>query len=295
MMVSIKSIFTYLNLPDTEIEDLWIEEYASQAMDALHVSQSYDHKVCVLTVENHRVNLPSDLRYIEAITYQYQSPTANQVTKITESISNSTEVTIEDNGTQTTTNITTKSITTPGEIGNNQDHVLRIQHQGVLNNYQVWLSSDMYRNNFKLMKLANRAFASNYHCDNCPNFECISEHTYSITPQKTLQTSLVDGNICIAYMAKAKDECGDLLIPDDVDFKIAIAAYVKMRYAEDKMFRHEENMYRLYYQFKKEWELLSAKVRGKFIIKGIDEDGLVQAHKPLINVIRNSSNFDNQY
>lgn len=291
-MTSIQSVFAYLNLPDTEIDDKWAEEYMSQALDSIGIQQGYEEKVCLLTVSNHRVQLPSDLMFIQAVTYQFREPDEQEITKLTESLSKTTTVTEEEDGTQTITNTLTQLITTPGDT-QNQSHILRIQHQGVLNNYQVWMDSDLYTSNYKLMKLTNRAFSANYHCDDCPNFECSSEHTYSITPTRTLQTSLETGNICISYLTRPKNEFGSIMIPDDVDFKMALAAYVKMRYCEEKMFMHENNMSRLYGQFKHEWEALSAKVRGKFIMKAVDEEGLRQAHKPTLNVIRNPRAFDN--
>lgn len=294
MMTSIKSIYTYINLPDTEVDDKWIEEYASQGVQLIGVRDSFEQKVCIMNVSNHRASLPSDLRLIEAVSYQYEPATQEQVTKLTESLSNNTTVTVEDDGTQTVTNTLTTMFTTPGEVTSNQEHVLRIQHQGMINNYQLWMDSDIYKGTFKLMKLANRAFSQNYHCTNCPNFDCTSEHTYSITPSGSFQTSLQDGNVCIAYLAQPTNCDGDWLIPDDPDYKSALAAYVQMRYANEKMWLHEENMFRLYYQFKSEWEKLSAKVRGKFIMKSIDEEGLVAAHKPLTNVIRGPQVFDNE-
>lgn len=292
MMTSIQSVFTYLHLPDTEIDDKWAEEYMSQALDAIGIQQGYEEKVCLLSVSNHRVDLPHDLQYIQAVTYQFREPDNQQITKLTESLSKTTTVTTEEDGTNTVTNTLTQLITTPGDT-QNEEHILRIQHQGVLNNYQVWLDSDLYTSNYTLMRLTNRAFSSNFHCENCPNFECSSEHTYSITPHRVLQTSLETGNICISYLARPKNEYGHIMIPDDVDFKMALAAYVKMAYCEEKMFMHEQSMARLYGQFKHEWEALSAKVRGKFIMKSIDEEGLVQAHQPLLNVIRSSRAFDN--
>ncbi len=293
MMTSIKSIFTYLNLPDTEIDDQWIEEYASQAVDLIGVDKAYERDVCLLTVSNHRASLPRDLKYIEAVSYQYRKPSPSEVTKLTESLSSSVTETVENDGTRTITNTLTTMFTTPGEYTNNQEHIVRIQHQGVLNTYQIWMDSSLYSNNFTLMKMINRPFSSNFHCDNCPNYHCECEEVYSITPDRVLQTSLETGNICISYLKRAVNDCGDIMIPDDDDFKRALAAYVQMRYANEKMWMHEDNMFRLYYEFRKEWELLSSKVRGKFIMKYADLDSIAIANKPLAGLIRSNSAFDN--
>lgn len=288
-MTSIKSVFAYINLPDTEIDDMWIQEYASQALDAIEVSQIYEPTVCLLTVEDHKVSLPKDFRYLQAITYQHQSANSSQITKLVESVSNSTSEVVEEDGTRTITNTLTSMFTTPGDTMN-QEHILRIQQQGVLNNYQLWFDSDLYRHNFHLMKAVPSNLSTSYHCTNCPNLTCSSVYEYSITPHRTIETSLKTGTICLFYLKKPTNDHGDLMIPDDQDLKMALAAYIKMRYAEEKMWMHEQNMFRLYYQFKQEWAKMAAKVKGKFLLKDIDLERLAYAHKPFTTAIRSAFN-----
>lgn len=284
---SIAKVFTYLPKNFAE-EDGYALEYAAQAMDALNIHQVYDKKTCLLEVSDHQTSLPSDLKHIGALTYMHSQPTEADTDQVITTYSRST---VDDGDTVTTTFTTQRTEPDLGTV--NQDHILRIQYQGVLNNYQIWSESDAFRRNFVLLRLVNKSNAINMHCTDCPNLHCDYKDYYQVNMNGQIITSIKDGYVCLFYLAKKRNDRGEFLIPDDFDVLNAIAAYIKYKYMENMVFTRQKGYQTAYQNMLREWEILSNKVKGKYILK--------EATMPVVNtwgnylshVFHNSNAFDN--
>lgn len=284
---SIAKIFNFLPKNLSE-DDAYVIEYASQAMDMLNIHEVYDKKVCLIYVTDHQAYLPKDLKFIQALTYMHSQPTQTEADDVITSYSK----TVEDLG---DTIMTTKSsMTTEPDPGIwNQSHILRIQHQGVLNNYQLWSESNLFNNNFSLLRLVNKSVNINMHCNDCPNLHCDSQDYYQVNMQGQIITSIKEGYLCLFYLAKQKNERGEFLIPDDPDVLTALAAYVKYKVVEDLAFTRQKGYAQMYERELQRWEQLAAKVKGKYIMKSVNFKDLETYGNQLSNVFHNSRAFDN--
>jgi hypothetical protein len=283
---SIAKVFTFLPKSFAE-EDGFVLEYASQAMDALGIHQVYDKKTCLIKITDHQASLPSDCKFVQALTYMHNQPTEDSINTLI-----STSKSTEDNGTTTTDTYTTL-VTTTSKDYYNKDTILRIQHQGVLNNYKLWAESDVFTNNFSLLRLVNRSVNINVHCDNCPNLICESKDYYQINMNNQIMTSIKDGYLCLFYLAKKKNDRGEFLIPDNFDVLTALAAYVKYKFMEDMAFSRQKGYQSMYREEQMSWEILSAKVKGQYILQDFTSDDIENYGNYLSKIFHNSNAFDN--
>ena len=283
---SIAKVFTFLPKSFAE-EDGFVLEYASQAMDALGIHQVYDKKTCLIKITDHQASLPSDCKFVQALTYMHNQPTEDSINTLI-----STSKSTEDNGTTTTDTYTTL-VTTTSKDYYNKDTILRIQHQGVLNNYKLWAESDVFTNNFSLLRLVNRSVNINVHCDNCPNLVCESKDYYQINMNNQIMTSIKDGYLCLFYLAKKKNDRGEFLIPDNFDVLTALAAYVKYKFMEDMAFSRQKGYQSMYREEQMSWEILSAKVKGQYILQDFTSDDIENYGNYLSKIFHNSNAFDN--
>lgn len=286
---SIAKVFTYLPKNFSE-EDGYVMEYAAQAMDALEIHQNYDNKVCLIKVTDHQASLPSDFKFIQALTYMEQQPTEYETNDVITTLSKS----IVDDGDTITTTLTTQ-ITEPDPNVDNQNHILRIQYQGVLNSYRIWAESDAFQNNFVLLRMVNKSHSLAMHCNDCPNIHCDYKDYYQVNMSGQIITSIKDGYLCLFYLAKKKNDRGEFMIPDDFDVLNAIAAYIKFKYMEDMAFSRQKGYYGAYERELQKWELLSAKVRGKFMMKEITALDIDIWGNYFSRVFHGSSAFDNYH
>lgn len=284
--ISIDSVFAYL--PPSLIEDIQrSREYILQSIRDSNIKTNYERQVCTLIVKDHRTELPKDLKYIEAIAHLNGS-----VDEVVNHIRNtSIERNIErddDNNVVTTTTVTT--IDVPTDIPN-IDYIQRIQHLGVINNYKLFLESPVFSKNFQILRLTNRAFSNGLHCSSCPNLNSNCQDFYTVNPTRTLYTSIKDGVLCLSYLRFAKVD-GSYVIPDDPDIKKALAAYLKYRYWEDRMYE-DPRMVNMYKMSQTEYEQLMAKAKGNYIIRSTNIEELIGQDEVLIRWARNSKVFDN--
>lgn len=74
--------------------------------------------------------------------------------------------------------------------------------------------------------------------DDCPDRNCISDHSYSINGNY-IYTSFKEGHVQIAYQGIKTDEEGFPMIPDSVKFTEALKYYILWQYAEPARYRRE--------------------------------------------------------
>ena len=281
--INIRSIFPYITIPRSEWDEDLAIEYAAQAYDmALGLkSFSYEPKVTLLEVSNHKAKLPQGFRLIEMVVYMYDQPTEDEVKGFEET-------------TEITTQITENPVTDI-DYTFNQDHIDRIQNQGIVNNYNLYTGLYNYMstyNHFVVLRPIDDPFTRHRHCTWCPNLDSTCDDTYTITKSGEIITSFESGYICVSYLSEPVDDNGDLLIINDADVQNALATYVMWRLWETKMHLHEENAIRISMMYLDRWEKLAKKIKGKINIKTLDSVALSSYQHRFRNLIKNLSNWN---
>lgn len=97
-------------------------------------------------------------------------------------------------------------------------------------NSDITIYEYIYKLPYRPMRLTTNPYHLSICLDetlyNCP--DCT--HTFSISPDLTLTTTLKEGEILVAYKGYPTDSDGYMMIPDDETYKEAILHYVLYRY-----------------------------------------------------------------
>ena len=205
----IRKIFRDLK-PD---RDNWIDdaiEWIGEALEHIGSATQLNQKQCVLTVEDHKVLLPTDLYYINQVAINSSvSPVASQeldtlTTKVTE---------LQD------------AIVAAQADGLEYSTTASVLHE--INSRIVVLENIYFKDSNQMQPLQYGAstFHRSMHCDNCVNENINYEDTY-IVDNDYIKTSFQSGKICLSYMAFPTDEDCYPLVPDDISFKEALFWYV---------------------------------------------------------------------
>lgn len=112
-----------------------------------------------------------------------------------------------------------------------------------IENYRGLLPKDLERilqtvkvsncNNYVYpMRYGTNNFHSIFHCLNSPDTTCESEYTYTLN-NNYIQTNFEEGYVFMAYKALPSTEECELMIPDEVNFKLAVEYYMKSRFLDD--------------------------------------------------------------
>lgn len=286
-MTSIKSIYNYLSLP-TNIEMPILEEWAVQALDLMDIKTAFEPKFCTLKVENHSASLPTDVIAIELVAMIYC--TGCTQAEIEDAIF--TEVIHE--YTDTTKEITVRTVYDSNPIPN-LDRVTSMNYQAIVNNYKIFVQSPLFINYFNVLRLVNKPYSNAFHCTYSPNISSDCYDYYNINSLKQIITSKKDGIIALSYLARVRNEDGDIMIPDEAGVKQAIAAYVKMRYWEERMNTLEKGAGELYTNWLNQWTNLRQREYGKAILRGADMGNLRTIMLGNLVHARNKLNWDNDY
>ena len=205
----IRKIFRDLK-PD---RDNWIDdaiEWIGEALEHIGSATQLNQKQCVLTVEDHKVLLPTDLYYINQVAINSSvSPAASKeldtlTTKVTE---------------------LQEAIVAAQADGLEYSTTASVLHE--INSRIVVLENIYFKDSNQMQPLQYGAstFHRSMHCDNCVNENINYEDTY-IVDNDYIKTSFQSGKICLSYMAFPTDEDCYPLVPDDISFKEALFWYV---------------------------------------------------------------------
>ena len=205
----IRKIFRDLK-PD---RDNWIDdaiEWMGEALEHIGSATQLNQKQCVLTVEDHKVLLPTDLYYINQVAINSSvSPAASKeldtlTTKVTE---------------------LQEAIVAAQADGLEYSTTASVLHE--INSRIVVLENIYFKDSNQMQPLQYGAstFHRSMHCDNCVNENINYEDTY-IVDNDYIKTSFQSGKICLSYMAFPTDEDCYPLVPDDISFKEDLFWYV---------------------------------------------------------------------
>tara|TARA_R100000808_G_scaffold17494_1_gene38619 strand:+ start:190 stop:1074 length:885 start_codon:yes stop_codon:yes gene_type:complete len=193
--------------------DNWVDdaiEWIGEALEHIGSATQLCQKQCLLTIENHRVLMPTDLYYINQVSIN------NSVSPVT---SNELDTLIEKvDGLK-------NEIADAQAAGTEYSDTAAILHEinsriVVLEN--VYFSDD---NNMQPLQYGASNFHRSMHCEGCVNENAQYEDTY-IVDCDYIKTSFASGKICLSYMAFPIDENCYPLIPDDISFREAMFWYI---------------------------------------------------------------------
>jgi hypothetical protein len=193
--------------------DNWIDdaiEWIGEALEHIGSATQLSQKQCILTVENHKVLLPTDLYYI------------NQV-----AINNSVSPTASSELDTLTTKVKELKAAIVDAQANDLEYsdTASVLHE--INSRIVIIENIYFSDGNRLQPLQYGAsnFHRSMHCEGCVNENANYEDTY-IVDDDYIKTSFESGKICLSYMAFPTDEDCYPLVPDDISFKEAMFWYI---------------------------------------------------------------------
>mgnify|MGYP003647966032 CR=1 FL=1 len=193
--------------------ETWIDdaiEWIGEALEHIGTPGQLCRKQCVLTVENHKVILPTDLYYINqvAINNKVTHDTAKELDTLTTKVKE-----------------LKASIVSAQEEGLEYSDTATVLHE--INNRIVLLENVYFTedNNMQPLQYGASTFHRSMHCEDCVNETIQYEDTY-IVDCGYVKTSFVSGKICLSYMAFPTDEDCYPLVPDNISFREAMFWYV---------------------------------------------------------------------
>ena len=244
MYTSIEAVFSRLSIPADQYDDDEVIEWTMQGLDMTKLRGAFEQDMDLIEISNHKGMLPLGIAEIEIVAKPLmdQTPTAEEIESLTEC-----------------------------EIDYiNKNQVDRIQNQGIVNNYNLFINSPYFQNNFEVLSITNRPFTSKFHCRTCPNLHSVCEENYSLNTSGQIITSFESGVICIGYLRSATDENGMFIIPDNEDLIQGLAGFVMAKHWEKRMNMKEEGAFNMYNLYMDRASSLLAKARGIEITKAFN-------------------------
>lgn len=223
---------TYTLIEEGQEDFATLEEWSSLALFKLHVRHTYQEKIAIHKVIDHKSCLPKGTLYVEGVFYSETADSTNLPT-----IPLSYQLNGDELGKQLTYG----------------DMLCALE--------ETWLP----------LRAATSIFNLTVHCQNSINLTCNCEHTYSIGKQGDITTSLKSGYLAMGVLSYPTDKNGEFLVPDDPDVLEAIKDYVLSRIWERKMNYGVDNAFQLHKHYLTQFETRAAKARGKLMLPSMDE------------------------
>jgi hypothetical protein len=241
-----------------ESDDSDTLSYFLDAYRLLNLPLQYESKIAVLPISTHNVELPLDIHAVNLVTYLNSDLCADI----------------------------------------NSENLLPVLNDADYNIfYRIW--QDNHFDNEKFLPMRNVGNSSTILCNCCnnPMFNRCSE-TYSITPAKTLMTSMKTGFICLSYDAEIKDNEGRFLIIDSIEVKRFLGLYAQSMHWLSRSSSKEEQAFSMYKELLRMTEIAMKKARGIQIMKGInisEIDQITGTQTYNQRLVRSGSDFYKKY
>jgi len=227
-----------------------ILSWVYKGFQELNLPQNNQVKCCIYTVKNHKAQLCSDVRSIVS------------VTKYNENIS---------------------PFSLEPYLSTMEDGELERDCVGNYTlNSELFLASYDYKNSFLPLKyIGNSAYVSSKCCNlfahNCND-------TYSITPDRYINTSNKEGQFCVVYNSHVRDSFGNLMILDLPEVINYLRSYVIYSHLEDRVLTEERMIGVSDREFQK-MNNLYKKARGKAILMSTNYKTLAELTTESFNAI----------
>jgi hypothetical protein len=232
LQASLVDLYTIVKEEDVDFNT--VLEWASDAMEAIQVKQTWQETLTFLEVDNYKFCLPKGTKYIDQIFYK-EKFTDDDVLAVKLYTGDETTITSK---------------------------FWEFYNSSYIQNWKALRMSSTPFN--RLVHCANKPDDFN------PIDYC--EHQYSVEKDGMVTTSFKKGFVCLSYLRYPQNEAGDFLIPDDRDVKQAIRYYILSHFWEMRTNTKEEGSMKMWERYLQLWELTAAKTRGKMLMLG--KDGL---------------------
>lgn len=257
--------------------------FTNDALDRIMTAQQYEHKICLLPVENYRVELPDDLASIGQVAYRETCDTTSktriEISELTQNILGSDcdlKIQLEcPKCHEFKCNCKTAVVTVQADrlfqMNNPQYYHNYMNHfysYGTMNGEKV----SPYHGSFKLIRKTTSSFFNvPYHISECVNFNLDCNIEYSIN-YPNLIINVKSGEILLSYFAKRVDEEGYRMMPNDPTVIRAVAYCLAERYLYKEYIRTMEQNRRIAWQMHVELsEKWVARARAKLRTPSFDE------------------------
>ena len=239
--IPLKSIIAYIPKPlfnySNEVDFL---SWSLLGLRETKLVTMFQPVIKIFKINNGVVNLPSDVKEINLVTYLQQEPCKEDIVSLQDCI-------------------TTESTEPEPEIGNYSIA------------YKLFLESPYYNNNYKILQYKGNGA---YLCKNCPNKKANCQETYTVDYNKTLHTSLKEGYLCIDYDTEIKDLNGDILIPDYPELRQFLVFYCIAKHWEERSMMSEQNANRMADDYLVKAEIYLNKLKGSAKLRAIDANSI---------------------
>lgn len=271
--VRLESILTRIpkNIREQESEGNLLS-YALDIYKELNIPQKYETKFCLLTIVDHHVKIPDDVKIFNMVTYQNECPTQQEACEL---LRCADEVKCSDCGNTCPDLIFTGNhaycsscnscLTEPENFMSRTNNICRHTL-----NYQLFLVSQYYANNFEPLKYIGTGSGI---CKRCEGRNSYCQHTFKVSPSRVLWTDIQEGLLCIDYDAEVTEN-GHLLIPNHPKLIRAMATYAEALVWKNKRGMHEDNAHNFYKDMLIEAEILLKSAKGDFILKAADANAI---------------------
>jgi hypothetical protein len=268
-------------------------EMIGEALEFIGAFGQYEEESIILKVEDHKVSLPSDL--VEIIQIAYTKETVDNNLCLTD------EGETLDESCPTCPEAETPSCWN----SHNEYYIPEQRYYDVIASYNTVSNyNNNYYNNFQPLKLDKSNFrsAKSSHCMDSINLYCDSEDSYSIH-KGYINTSFQTGTLALAYLQQPTDENGYPMVIDEISFRTAIVAYLKMRLADIKYFTDPTPSHeRLLQRYTNDWQWYCKQAKNTQLMpSNLDErEQLYRSNMRLVkkrnaygSFFANSNNLDN--
>ena len=240
--ISIKRIFSTLDLPDNEVGRDVAIEWALHCIDSIGSNAVYNQELVIMKVEEFSLMLPNeakDILYMNLFPYDTELESCNALCEAFEG--------------------------DPSDIMN-YDNLIKINNQTVKGNYTAWQSVN--DNTAGIVRPTLHALNVLPHCsdeplsDNCPRF-------YKIFG-RIVRFNFKEGIIAMVYECRPQDEEGFPMIPDIPEVIDMINAYIEFKWLKRRAMSSTQGAGSMYADARRRYETIAMKARGAVNLHSMD-------------------------
>lgn len=263
----------YRDLGIEEISETDVIEWCGEALEFIGAITLYEEAVAFIEIENHQAQLPNGLHSI------IQVARNNKWVKNEKNICPA-NILLDCEDLKTCVN-NSSTIPTPIPIDCNGTPIMEYElayyrpYFDLQYEYYGWMSSNIYKQSYTPVRLANHTFFNTIVCEEDPKIyqnNCNIVDEYTIVGDK-IRTSFKDGFIALSYYRQKIDpESGYPMIPDEVSVITAITYYITWKYMARMWYMGREGYSDKMQHAEQQWQWYCKQAGDKqMMLHGIDE------------------------
>lgn len=255
-MVPLSAVTNYLALDESRVND-W-EEFAIQALCDININPVLEHRADVLEVSNYTAILPDDLLTLR---------TLKKLNVASDDVRNMLCDCCEKNSDEVDCSCCSAGeaydATPPVGLFNKQ--ICRITHQGItyVFDYYAFITGRV-STSAEEIKMVRTPYSARI-CKTCSEGPYCS-HTYELYSD-FIRFSFEEGTVCLDYYTFARNDEGEILVPDDALLLKSIASYISWRHWELRWNRGEEGAERRMHYYQDRWYANKRDYKGHTVMK----------------------------